>query len=253
MADAPGADLWETHAAWWIEEFTEGADAEYEEQILPLAALHLSGAERILDIGCGDGQVSRVAMAGGASLVVGVDPTWNQISVARDRGGGPDFARAGAVSLPFTDAAFDAVIVCLVFEHVRDVEGAFAEIARVLRPGGRFVFMINHPLFQTPGSGWIDDQILDPPEQYWRIGEYLVEDETIEEVEKGVFIPFIHRPLSRYLNALIEHGLVLQRMEEPSPPPGFLARAGEYEAAASIPRLLYLRTCKVVGELAPIA
>jgi SAM-dependent methyltransferase len=244
MADAPGADLWETHAAWWIEEFTEGADAEYEEQILPLAALHLSGAERILDIGCGDGQVSRVAMAGGASLVVGVDPTWNQISVARDRGGGPDFARAGAVSLPFTDAAFDAVIVCLVFEHVRDVEGAFAEIARVLRPGGRFVFMINHPLFQTPGSGWIDDQILDPPEQYWRVGPYLDEVETVEEVEKDVFVHFIHRPLGRYLNGLAAVGLVLEHMEEPPPPPGLLSRAPEYPDAATIPRLLLLRLRK---------
>jgi hypothetical protein len=72
-----------------------------------------------------------------------------------------------------------------------------------------------------------------------------VEDETVEEVEKGVFIPFIHRPLSRYLNALAAHGLVLERMEEPAPPPGFLARAAEYEAAATIPRLLFLRTRKL--------
>jgi hypothetical protein len=114
----------------------------------------------------------------------------------------------------------------------------------VLAPGGRFLFLLNHPLLQTPSSGWIDDQILDPPEQYWRIGPYLVEDETIEEVEKGVFIPFIHRPLSRYLNALADAGLVLRRMEEPAPPPGFLARAEEYEAAATIPRLLFLRLQK---------
>ena len=56
-----------------------------------------------------------------------------------------------------------------------------------------------------------DDQILDPPEQYWRIGPYLIEDETIEEVEKDVFIPFIHRPMSRYVNAMAESGLVLRR------------------------------------------
>jgi hypothetical protein len=99
-------------------------------------------------------------------------------------------------------------------------------------------------LLQTPNSGWIDDQVLDPPEQYWRIGPYLIEDETIEEVEKDVFIPFIHRPLSRYVNALADNGLLLERMVEPAPPPGFLAKAYEYEAAATIPRLLYLRTCK---------
>ena len=117
----------------------------------------------------------------------------------------------------------------------------------MLRPGGRFLFFLNHPLLQTPSSGWIDDQVLDPPEQYWRIGPYLVEDHSVEEVEKDVFIPFIHRPLSRYVNALADNGLLLTRMEEPAPPPGFLARAAEYEAASSIPRLLFLRTEKA-GE-----
>ena len=139
------------------------------------------------------------------------------------------------------DSAFDAAVACLVFEHIDDVDGAIAEIARVVRPGGRFSFFLNHPLLQTPGSGWIDDQIIEPPEQYWRVGPYLDEAESIEQVELGVYIRFLHRPLSRYLNALTDHGLVLERMVEPAPPPGFLARAPEYPDAATIPRLLYLR------------
>ncbi len=245
----PDDDLWETHADWWIEGFTEGADAEYEEQILPLAAAELAGARNILDIGCGDGQISRLAIRGGAQRVIGIDPTWNQLVAAKQRAGGADYAKAGAGALPFPDDSFDAVVACLVFEHIREVDDAIAEVARVLQPGGRFCFFLNHPLLQTPNSGWIDDQVLDPPEQYWRIGPYLIEDETIEEVEKDVFIPFIHRPLSRYLNALASNGLLLQRMDEPAPPAGFLARAEEYVAAATIPRLLYLRTRKVLdGE-----
>jgi SAM-dependent methyltransferase len=244
-----GDELWESHARWWIDGFSEGADPEYEEQILPLIAAHLDGVDRLLDVGCGEGQVSRLAVRGGATTVVGIDPTWNQVVVATERGGGASFGRAGAGAMPFADASFDAAVACLVFEHIRDVDDAIAEVARVLRPGGRFLFLLNHPLLQTPSSGWIDDQILDPPEQYWRIGPYLIEDETIEEVEKDVFIPFIHRPLSRYLNALADVGLVLHRMEEPAPPPGFLARAAEYEAAATIPRLLFLRLEKL--EKAP--
>ena len=245
MSDRPTSPdgLWETHAGWWIDGFTAGADPEYEEQILPLAAAELAGADRVLDIGCGDGQVTRLATSLGATLAVGVDPTWNQVAVAAGRGQGA-FARAGAAQLPFADATFDAAVACLVFEHIRDVDEAIGEVARVLRPGGRFCFFLNHPLLQTPNSGWIDDQFLDPPEQYWRIGPYLVEDETIEEVEKGVFIPFIHRPLSRYINALAKVGLLLERMDEPAPPPGFIARAAEYAAAVTIPRLLYLRTVK---------
>ncbi len=237
-------DLWEESARWWQDGFTEGADPEYEEQILPMAAAHLEGARRVLDVGCGEGQVARLAVACGASLVVGVDPTWNQVLEAHHRGGGPHYGRADAARLPFADESFDAVVACLVFEHIREVDAAIAEVARVLEPGGRFLFFLNHPLLQTPNSGWIDDQILDPPEQYWRIGPYLVEDETVEEVEKDVFIPFIHRPLSRYVNALLDNGLVLERMEEPAPPTGFLARAEEYEAAATIPRLLFLLTCR---------
>jgi hypothetical protein len=116
----------------------------------------------------------------------------------------------------------------------------------VLEPGGRFCFFLNHPLLQTPNSGWIDDHILD--EQYWRIGPYLVEDVSLEEVEKGVHLTFVHRPLSRYVNLMAAHGLVVTRMEEPAPPPGFLARAHEYQAAATIPRLLYLRAEKLFGQ-----
>ncbi len=237
-------DLWETHAGWWIDGFTAGADPEYTEQIMPLAAEELRGATSVLDVGCGDGQISRLAVGLGATTVVGIDPTWNQVRVAHERGGGASFARAGAGALPFPEATFDAVVACLVFEHIRDVDDAIAEVGRVLVPGGRFCFFLNHPLLQTPNSGWIDDQVLDPPEQYWRIGPYLIEDETIEEVEKDVFIPFIHRPLSRYVNALADNGMLIERMVEPSPPPGFLAKADEYEAAATIPRLLYLRTRK---------
>ena len=240
-------DLWENHSSWWVEGFTEGADAEYEEQILPMALEHLvaRGSRRILDVGTGEGQLARLAVErGGAEFVVGVDPTQAQIAEAHRRGKGPFYARAGAAMLPFPDGSFDTVIACLVFEHIDDVDDAIAEVARVLQPRGSFLFFLNHPLLQTPNSGWIDDHILD--EQYWRIGPYLVEDKTNEEVEKGVFIPFIHRPLSRYLNALIANDLYLTRIEEPAPPPGFIARAAEYEQAATIPRLLFLR-CEKLG------
>ena len=225
--------------------FTEGADPEYEEQILPLTAEHVGAARRVLEVGTGEGQVARALAPG--RLVVGLDPTANQIDEARRRGGGPVYLRAGADALPFPDGAFDAVVACLVFEHIDAVDEAVAEVARVLEPGGRFVFLLNHPLLQTPGSGWIDDQVLDPPEQYWRIGPYLDEAVTMEQVEKGVFIRFVHRPLSRYINAMADHGLLVERMIEPGPPPGFLDRAPEYTEAASVPRLLLLVARRVDG------
>jgi SAM-dependent methyltransferase len=239
-------ELWESHAQWWIDGFTAGADPEYNEQILPIAAEELAGSRRVLDVGCGDGQVSRLAAGlDGVEVVVGIDPTWNQISVAASRGGASGFASAFADELPFPDGSFDAVVACLVFEHIDEVDQAIAEVGRVLQPGGRFCFFLNHPLLQTPESGWIDDQVMEPPEQYWRIGPYLIEAETIEEVELGVHIRFIHRPLSRYINALAANGLYVERMIEPAPPAGFLALAPEYTEAATVPRLLYLRTRRV--------
>ena len=69
--------------------------------------------------------------------------------------------------------------------------------------------------------------------------------ESVEQVERGVFIRFIHRPLSRYINALAENGMLLERMVEPGPPDGFLDRAYEYAEAAAIPRLLYLRLRRI--------
>ena len=242
----PSRDLWEEHANWWIEGFTGGADPEYTEQILPLALQELGEYGRVLDVGCGDGQITRLLAEHGAT-VVALDPTWNQISVAAARaiGATDAYVRGPADQLPFADASFDAAVACLVFEHIDAVDAAIAELARVVAPGGRFAFFLNHPLLQTPGSGWIDDHMIDPPEQYWRIGPYLVEAESVEQVELGVYIRFIHRPLSRYLNTLFEHGFVLERMLEPAPPAGFLARAPEYAQAATVPRLLYLRLRRV--------
>lgn len=234
-------DLWEQHATWWQDEFTDGADPEYEEQILPLAAQLLDGYRRVLDLGAGEGQIARLLAAKSPETeVIGVDPTVAQMRVAAERQGGPSYAVADASSIPSPDAAFDAVIACLVFEHIDDVDGAIAEVARVLQPGGRFALFLNHPLLQTPGSGWIDDHMVDPPEQYWRLGPYLAESSIVEEVQKDVFIPFVHRPLSRYINTLAANGLVLREMHEPAPPPGFLDKSTFFAAAAAIPRLLVL-------------
>ena len=235
--------LWDEHAQWWIDGFTNGADPEYVEQIIPLAVEELVGRHKVLDLGCGDGQIAR-ALAAQGSDVIGVDPTQLHIDIAIERGGGPRYLLGGATDIPADDNSFDAVVACLVFEHIDQMDEAMTEVARVLKPEGQFSFFLNHPLLQSPGSGWIDDHIIDPPEQYWRIGPYLVETESIEEVEKDVYIRFIHRPLSRYVNALIANGMTLERMVEPSPPAGFLARAPEYALAHTVPRLLYLRSTK---------
>ena len=237
---------WNEHADWWIDGFTDGADPEYEEQIIPLVCRELEAATALLDVGCGEGQLARAVKGRNPSMrVVGVDPTPRQIEVAEERGGGVEYRVASADALPFETASFDAVLACLVFEHIDNLEGAVAEVTRVLKPGGIFLFLLNHPLLQTPNSGWIDDQILDPPEQYWRIGAYLEEAVSFEEVEPGIKVRFVHRPLGRYVNALAESGLTIEKMHEPAPPKGFLDRSPDYANAATVPRLVALRLRKI--------
>jgi len=232
---------WETHAGWWQDRFTGGVDPEYEEQILPLVDEQLAGATRVLDVGCGEGQVARRVAALGAQ-VVGVDPTAGQLVTAVARGGGVRYVRGAAEHLPLPDGAVDAVVICLTLEHLEPFEPAVHEIARVLAAGGVFCCFLNHPLLQTPGSGWIDDHILE--EQYWRVGPYLPDDVAMEEVAPGIRLPFMHRPLSRYINVMADLGLLVERMVEPPPPPGFVAQAPEYAEAATMPRLLVLRARK---------
>ncbi|MGC8627068.1 MAG: class I SAM-dependent methyltransferase [Acidimicrobiales bacterium] len=252
--------LWELNAPWWQEAFTEGADPEYEEQIIPLLQAQLGQLrpQKLLEVGCGEGQLCRVAARAAAQwelpapgpLVVGADPTGAQLQLALKRQERAatavpvELVRAEAAALPFPDAYFDAALACLVFEHIDDARTAIEEVGRVLKPGGAFLFFLNHPLLQAPGSGWVDDQILG--EQYWRIGPYLVEHHSVEEVAKDVWIPFVHRPLSFYVNAMADAGMYVTSMAEPAPPEGFLKRASEYQEAAAFPRLAFLRAEKLV-------
>jgi SAM-dependent methyltransferase len=229
---------WERNARWWQREFTAGVDPEYTELILPMAARHLTGARRVLDVGCGEGQVARrVARSG--TIVTGLDPAWTQVLEARRRAGGPSYTRARSEALPCRDGAFDAVFVCAALEHVDDFETAIAEVARVLEPDGIFVLVLCHPLLQAPGSGWVDDRILG--EQYFRIGTYLRPDRRFDEVAPGVHLLFHHRPLSAYVHAMGAAGLVVTDMEEPAPPRQLVDEYWDYPDADTIPRVMLLR------------
>jgi SAM-dependent methyltransferase len=230
-----GDSLWEQNATWWQQHFTDGVDPEYEEQVLPMLTRHLNGAQRALDVGCGEGHVTRHIARLGVP-VVGIDPTPSQIRLAHQRGGPACYGRAQAERLPFLDASFDSVIVCMALEHIEPFEPALDEVARVLEPGGQFLLFLVHPFLQTPGSGWVDDAQLG--EHYWRVGAYLRDDVALDEVAPGINFEFAHRPLGRYIHAMGEAGLLVHDMVEPSPPARVQRETGDFPEAASIPRLM---------------
>ena len=214
-------DPWDRHATWWRETFTNGADLEYELQILPLAVSHLVGSRRVLDLGSGEGHLARrLVYQAGTPLVVGLEPSTGQLGSAVSQASvsnglsripgenkPPQYVRGVGERLPFRDGSFDGVVCCLVIEHTVDPDAVLAEAVRVLAVGGRFILLVNHPLFQGTGSGFVDDQILG--EHDWRVGPYLREDVALEEVDPGVQLRFAHRPLSRYVNPVVALGCVL--------------------------------------------
>jgi SAM-dependent methyltransferase len=92
--------------------------------------------EFILDLGCGDGQLTQRLAATGAH-VLGVDASAEMVAAARARG--IETEQASAESLPFHDATFDAVFSNAALHWVHDQDGMIAQVYRVLKPGGRFV------------------------------------------------------------------------------------------------------------------
>ena len=108
------------------------------------AALGASPGERVLDAGCGPGFycLELLEDVGPSGAVVGVDGSAAMLGLAARRCAGYDnveFHEADVVSLPVEDAAFDAALTVQVQEYVPDVAASLAELARVLRPGGRAV------------------------------------------------------------------------------------------------------------------
>ena len=241
---------WDEHASWWEATFTDGADAEYERQIIPALRGALEGCRRVLDLGCGEGQVAR-SLADVAGCLVGIDPSWEQVRRAAEKGGGPGFLSGDGVDLPFPDEAFDGLAVCLVLEHIDDLDGVLEEMARVLEPGGRLAIVLNHPLLQPPGSGWVHDHMIDPPETYWRVGPYLSERVFEEEIEPGHHVRFVHRPLGRYINALTAAGLRLVAVDEPRPLDDVALGGPPSEMLAEVPRMLVVAAVRAPKEADP--
>ena len=236
--EAPSAAVWDANAEWWKSTFTGGADREYELEILPLVARGLSRCRVVVDIGCGEGQVARRLVEEHKTAVIGVDPSPVQLANARAAskpGDSISYIEAEGEYLPIRSQSVDGAVCCLVIEHVADADALLTEAARVLSDGGMFLLVVNHPVFQGPGSGFVDDQILE--ERYWRVGPYLTEQWSVEQVDANVSLPFRHRPLSRYINPLVDEGLVLVRIEEPPPRRELLGDSVDPDFESTIPRL----------------
>jgi malonyl-CoA O-methyltransferase len=193
----------------------------YDEDGNPLVALEepavrawfgpLTG-RRALDLGCGTGRHTR-ALAEGGALVAALDFCPEMMARARAKLTGHDIAwihHALPDPLPFGPASFDLVVLGLVAEHVPELDSVLAEVARVLKPGGRCILSALHPERTAAGQR---ARFIDP--------------ETGERRP----IATLHRNIDDYLAAGAAGGLTLLGEETLIVPPDLgaqLPRAARY-------------------------
>lgn len=138
--EQPAEQLTESYDRWRSSRLGRITDA-IERQLLARLLGKIDG-KRLLDVGCGDGEMA-VELARQGATVTALDADPSMIAAARLRAeheaARVQFVEGDAESLPFDDATFDVVVAVTVLCFVQDAEHAVKEIARVLKPGGRLV------------------------------------------------------------------------------------------------------------------
>lgn len=192
----------------------EGLDEATEGLLGPVSG------QRILEVGCGAAQCSRWLIDQGAHAV-GIDLSSRQLEHARriDAAAGPTspvpIVQADAGRLPFRDRSFD--LACSAYgalPFVADSAAVLAEVARVLRPGGRWVFSVSHPLRwcfpDDPGPAGLVAQL-----SYFDRRAYVEQDES-----GAVSYAEHHRTVGDWVRQLAAAGFRLMDVVEPEWPDG---------------------------------
>lgn len=186
--------------------------------------IHLLGdvdRRQILEVGCGAGQCSRWLAEQGA-ITTGVDVSAGMLEQAsrlqrqhplREDATPPTFLHADARALPFASNSFDIAFSSYgALPFVKDAEVVLSEVARVVRPGGRWAFSTTHPL------RWM---FPDVPGEAGLTVEYSYFDRTpyVELSSEGVPVyAEHHRTMGDWLNLLVSAGFAIESVTEPQWP-----------------------------------
>jgi SAM-dependent methyltransferase len=180
---------------------------------------------RVLDLGCGAGQLARHLAEAGAAEVLGIDVSERMLALARAEWAHPrvTYRREAIEDLAFPPARFDLVVSSLVLHYVDDYAGLVSRIAQWLAPGGVLVYSTEHPIFtaRLPGDGWVLDEA--GRRTRWALDRYSDEGAR----EENWFVPGVrkvHRTMATLINGLVDAGLVVDRVVEPIPGAEWLAR-----------------------------
>lgn len=207
--DRAAIEQWETLPRELLEAMAYDGDLAKRHLINPpvLRMLGELSGRRVLDAGCGNGYFSRLLAAAGAE-VVAVEPTERMCGYAREKEAehplGIAYVQASLTELPDLGEPFDVVLCSMVLQAIPSWQLAMAACVDVLRPGGLFVFSVNHPAFENLASAWRQH------------GEYRVDRYLAEyEMPQGPYAVDWHRPLSAYLNEVARLGCRIREVAEP--------------------------------------
>ena len=235
------AEAWEEHSAEFIAWARKPGHDSYwlfhRDQFLELIP---SPGRRTLDLGCGEGRLSRDLKSIGHD-VVAVDLSPTMVTAAREADADLVTHLADAADLPFADASFDLVVAFMSLQDMDDMEGAVGEVARVLETGGTLCLAVVHP-FNSAGRFTGDDA----SSPFVVDGSYLERFRYADNfVRDGLEITFVseHRPIQAYVNALCEAGLVVEQLRETCVPDSGIVRPRS-RRWQRIPLFLHLRALK---------
>ncbi len=203
----------------WYDEYLESADTYQEKVIAPnlLRILALRRGERVLDIACGQGYFTRLFAEAGARAD-GADISAELVEIARKRSPEVRYHVASATDLAFAvEGEYDVASIILALQNIEDMDEAIAEASRILKTGGRFILVLNHPAFRSPKrSSWGYDETAKV--QYRRVDAYLSASHEKIAMHPGeraseTTVSY-HRSLQDIFKSLTKSGFVMTRLEE---------------------------------------
>ena len=171
----------------------------------------------VLDLGCGFGWHCLYAREQQASSVVGVDISEKMLHEAREKTDDPaiSYIQMPIEDIEFASEQFDVVISSLALHYVKSFEAICRKVHTYLKPGGSFIFSVEHPIFTSRNEQdwYVDDQ---GNRLHWPVDHYQSEGlrETTFLTENVIKY---HRTISTYFNDLIRAGFAIKAVKEPKP------------------------------------